>query len=121
MAIILVSYRAKATARFASNSAKLSKNLPKCKQLPDLVKNAVELLKVIIPALPDLVKDADTIGAPAYKADHYRPWEITKFHHPGPKKSEEELKKLEEEHNKLKCHCAKCSKAWEKRNAKPSK
>jgi len=96
---------AKAVANSAANMAKLGKQVPKCKDLPELVKSAVADLKAVIPKIRDFVKDADTVGKKASDEGNRKPKGIFDKYHPGAKKTEAEIaaeKKAEAEAKKNK-------------------
>jgi len=83
--------KATAIARLGKNSAKLPKELAKCKALQEVLTTAKDDMKELVPKLKELYSKADEVGAKAAGENLIRPREIFQKYHPGPKKTPKEI------------------------------
>jgi hypothetical protein len=97
--------KAQAIAKIGKNSAKLPKELKKCQNLGELLKQAGTDLKELAPQLAGLLAKADEVGAKAAAENAKKPAEVfAKFHtgarkveaKPEKKKAEKKTEKKEE-------------------------
>jgi len=87
----------KAGTNFGLNLVKLQKAVEKCKNLKDVLAQALKDLAEIGPQLKDLIGNADEIGAKAFAEGLMYPWEIFEKFHTGPRKSAQELEQADKD------------------------
>jgi hypothetical protein len=83
--------KAGAIAKLGKNSAKLPKELAKCKNLQETLTTAKTDMKELIPKLKELASKADEVGAKAFAEKIVKPGEVFEKYHPGPKKTPKEI------------------------------
>jgi len=88
--------KAQAIAKVGKNSTKLPKELKKCQNLSELLKQAATDLKELAPQLPGLLTKADEVGAKAAEANAKKPAEVFEKFHAGARKDEKKPEKKAE-------------------------
>ena len=71
---------------------KIKRQVDKVARIVDLLRDAKKEMESLTPYLEELVKNCDVIGMPAFNSKKLLPKDIFDEYHPGPKKTEEELR-----------------------------
>lgn len=113
--------KAKAIKAYAENAKKTADGLARAKEVGQIIADAAVQIKALASNMKLWLADVDVYGKQAYEKSLWRPYQIVRDIHPGPKKTPEQLKAYEEWVVRNKCTCPKCLKEIEEQAKKDIK
>lgn len=102
--------KVKAAKAFGENAVKTAQGLKRAKDIGEIIVDAAKQIKSLVSNMKLWVAEVDVYGKLAFEKSLWRPYQIIRDVHPGPKKTPDQLKDFEEMVLNNKCGCPKCLK-----------